>query len=102
VFAGRSGGAIGYSNIAIAPKKVGLDLGSPHSWRSVFSDWRGNKTGFARELAEFQLAHLVPGVAGDYQRESAPDRRVALVEAYARWLVGEAADIIAFPTSSRA
>ena len=94
VFAGLSGSAPGYTNFALAPKKAGINVASPHSWRSVFSDWRGEKTNFPRELAEFQLAHVVPGVAGDYQRETAPTRRIELVEAYAKWLSGESADII--------
>ena len=74
---------------------------APHSWRSIFSDWRGEKTNFARELAEFALAHVVPGVAGDYQRETAPERRRELMEAYAKWLSGASADVIAFPTAAR-
>ena len=90
VFAGESGVALGYTNFALAPKRAGIDAGTPHSWRSIFSDWRGNKTGFARELVEFALAHVVPGTAGDYQRESAPDRRVELMEVYAPWLEGDA------------
>lgn len=65
------------------------------SWRSVFSDWRGNKTEFPRELAEFALAHAVHGVAGDYQRKTAPSRRVELMEAYSRWLTGADARVIA-------
>ena len=96
VFAGPSGSVVGYTNFALAPKRAGIDAGSPHSWRSVFSDWRGNETNFPRELGEFALAHAVPGVAGDYQRESAPGRRVKLMTAYSRWLVGDAgADVIA-------
>lgn len=80
LFAGELGGSVGYNNFALAPQRAGIDAGTPHSWRSVFSDWRGNKTGFARELAEFALAHAVPGVAGDYQHKSAPERRVELME----------------------
>jgi integrase len=41
VFAGSSGSAIGYTNFALAPKKAGINAATPHSWRSVFSDWRG-------------------------------------------------------------
>jgi integrase len=102
VFAGLNGSAIGYTNFALAPKKAEINAAAPHSWRSIFSDWRGEKTNFPRELAEFQLAHVVPGVAGDYQRETAPGRRVELVEAYARWLMDDRASVIAFPTVSRA
>ena len=102
VFAGVSGGPPGYTNFALAPKREGIDAGSPHSWRSVFSDWRGNKTNFPRELGEFALAHLVPGVAGDYQRETAPERRVELMTAYSRWLAGDAgAEVIVFPAPAR-
>ena len=86
VFTGPSGAPLGYTNFALAPKRAGIDSGSPHSWRSVFSDWRGNETEFPRELAEFQLGHRVPGVAGDYQREAAPERRRTLMDAYAGWL----------------
>ena len=71
VFAGPNGSAPGYTNFALAPQKAGIDAASPHSWRSIFSDWRGEKTNFPRELAEFQLAHVVPGVAGDYSANSA-------------------------------
>ena len=73
VFTGPSGAPLGYTNFALAPKRAGINAGAPHSWRSIFSDWRGNVTEFPRELAEFQLAHVVPGAAGDYQREAAPD-----------------------------
>ena len=92
VFTGPSG-AIGYANFALAPKRAGTDAGSPHSWRSIFSDWRGNLTEFPRELAEFQLAHALPGAAGDYQREAAPERRRTLMDAYARWLTGAEANV---------
>ena len=83
VFTGPSGAPLGYTNFALAPKRAGINAGSPHCWRSIFSDWRGNETEFPRELAEFQLAHVVPGAAGDYQREAAPGRRVKLMESYA-------------------
>jgi integrase len=89
VFAGATGRALNYTLFALGPKRAGIDGGAPHSWRSIFSDWRGEKTNFARELAEFALAHLVPGVAGDYQRETAPQRRYELMEAYGKWLTSD-------------
>ena len=97
VFTGPGGARVGYTNFALGPQKAGIEAGAPHSWRSIFSDWRGEKTNFPRELAEFQLAHVVPGVAGDYQRETAPERRRELMEAYSRWLIGAEANVIAFP-----
>ena len=69
---------------------------------NIFSDWRGNETEFPRELAEFQLAHVVPGAAGDYQREAAPGRRVKLMEGYAGIALDDRASVIAFPTVARA
>ena len=93
VFTGPSGAPLGYTNFALGPKQAGINAGSPHSWRSIFSDWRGNLTEFPRELAEFALAHALPGVAGDYQREAAPERRRALMESYGKWLVGSEASV---------
>ena len=102
VFTGPSGAPLGYTNFALAPKRAGVNAGAPHSWRSIFSDWRGNETEFPRELAEFQLAHVVPGAAGDYQREAAPERRRTLMDAYGRWLLDDRTGVIAFPTVARA
>ena len=54
VFAGPSGALVGYTNFALGPQKAGIEAGTPHSWKSIFSDWRGEKTNFPRELADLR------------------------------------------------
>jgi integrase len=60
-----------------------------HGFRSSFRDWAGDKTEFAREVAEAALAHAV----GDeteraYRRGSALEKRRALMEAWAAFVMG--------------
>jgi hypothetical protein len=38
-----------------------------HGFRSTFADWRGDRTDFSAEVAEFALAHVKKGVEGAYQ-----------------------------------
>jgi integrase len=72
----------------------------PHGFRSTFRTWVGEKTGFAREVAEKALAHLV----GDeteraYDRGDLFEKRRLLMEAWATFAAGEAArsaDVLAF------
>jgi integrase len=97
VFAGRGGGALGHSTLSAAPRGRGLDAGSPHGWRSVFRDWCGDVGRIDRDLAEAALAHSLGAVEGSYRRESAIEARRPVMEAYARWLMGEGANIVAFP-----
>jgi integrase len=94
VFPGRGGSSIGYANFARAPAKLGIDAGTPHSWRSIFRDWCGDVGRIDRDLAEAALAHTLGGVEGAYRRETAVEARRPVMEAYAKWLVGESADVI--------
>jgi integrase len=99
VFAGRSGSAVGYRNFARAPMKAGIDAGTPHSWRSIFRDWAGDIGRIDRDLAEAALAHSLGPTEGAYRRQTAVEARRPVMEAYAKWLCGDAgADLIAFPT----
>lgn len=63
----------------------------PHGFRSTFRDWAGEKTDFAREVAEAALAHKV----GDeteraYRRGDALEKRRALMEAWALFATSSA------------
>ncbi|WP_313473003.1 tyrosine-type recombinase/integrase [Brevundimonas sp.] len=63
----------------------------PHGFRSTFRDWAGEKTDFAREVAEAALAHTV----GDeteraYRRGDALEKRRALMEAWASFATSSA------------
>ena len=67
-----------------------------HGFRSTFRDWAGELTQFPREIAEAALAHVV----GDeteraYRRGDALDKRRSLMEAWATYCAGRAANVIA-------
>jgi integrase len=90
--------AIPYTAFAAAPAMKGRDAGSPHSWRSVFRDWAGDIGRVDRDLAEAALAHQLGGVEAAYRRGTAVEARRAVMERYAAWLMGAAADnVLAFP-----
>ena len=82
---------------------MGLDLGTPHSWRSVFADWSGEIGDIAPDLREAALAHKLTAVQAAYRRGSSVSPRRPVMEAYAKWLMGDAgADVIAFPRAREA
>jgi integrase len=97
VFAAPSGSPLSYNSFAVAPKKAGIDAGTPHSWRSVFRDRCGEKDRVDWDLAEAALAHKLPKVQGSYRRMTAIEPRRPVMEAYARRLTGEGANVIPFP-----
>ena len=60
-----------------------------HGFRSSFSDWRGDKTDFPRELAEFALAHKIEDKAeAAYRRKTAIERRREMMAAWQAYLAG--------------
>ena len=98
IFPGRGGSPLSYDSFVHAPGKAGIDAGTPHSWRSVFRDACGDRLRVDRDLAEAALAHSLGTVEGAYRRETAIEARRPVMEAYAQWLIGEGANVIAFPT----
>jgi integrase len=97
VFPGRSGSPVSYDAFATAPGKAGIDAGTRHPWRSVFRDACGDRLRVDRDSAEAALAHSLGAVEGSYRRETAIEARRPVMEAYARWLMGEGANVVAFP-----
>ena len=80
--------------LAKALKTAGADAYTVHGFRSTFRDWAGDRTKFPRELAEAALAHTV----GDeteraYRRSDALDPRRELMNAWARFLEGDNANV---------
>jgi integrase len=75
---------------------VGVDAGTPHSWRSVLCDACVDRMRVDRDLAEAALAHALGNVEATYRRETAVEARRAVMR-YADWLTGELAKVIAFP-----
>ena len=55
---------------ALAPSKLGVDVGCPHAWRSLWRDWCSEAGGIAREVAEEQLQHTLSDVERRYRRET--------------------------------
>jgi integrase len=98
VFPGMSGGAMSYSKFAQAPAKAGLNVGSPHSWRSVFRDWGEEKGGIAPQTLEAALAHSLGAVEAAYRRETAFSARAVAMQKYADWLEGREAKVVPFKT----
>ncbi|MEN2786261.1 tyrosine-type recombinase/integrase [Sphingomonas qilianensis] len=59
-----------------------------HGFRSSFSTWAAEKTDFQRELVEVSLAHVVGSeVARAYQRSDILEKRVALMQAWADYIL---------------
>ena len=65
-----------------------------HGFRSSFRDWCAD-TGKAREVAEAALAHTVGGVEGAYFRSDLFERRRRLMDAWAAFLTGTQAKVVA-------
>jgi integrase len=95
VFPARSGSPLNYNSFATAPAKAGIHAACPHGWRSVFRDWAGDIGEISRDLAEAALAHSVSATEGAYRRLTAVERRRAVMEAYARWLDNDNAEVVA-------
>jgi integrase len=75
VFAGSTGSPPSHTRFARAPGEMGLDLGAPHSWRSVFADWSGEIGDIAPDLRETALAHKLTAVQAAYRRGSSVEPR---------------------------
>lgn len=87
IFPGLRKQQLSDSSLAKPMVTLEADAYTPHGFRSSFRDWAGDKTDFAREVAEAALSHLV----GDdseraYRRGDALDKRRALMVAWQRYL----------------
>jgi integrase len=85
VFIGRAPGtAIVQAAVLQALRNV--RPGTVHGLRSSFRDWCGDRTGFARAVAEAALAHIVGDKAEQaYRRGNALEKRRKLMEAWAKY-----------------
>lgn len=98
LFPWRGGGQIPYATFARTPRRHGLNLGSAHSWRSIFADWCGDIANVNSELRELQLAHALSEVREAYRRGKGLEHRRRLLDRYAAWLAGEQQHaVIPFP-----
>jgi integrase len=61
----------------------------PHGLRSTFRDWVGEKTSFARDMAEIALAHKVGNaVEAAYRRGDMIEKRRQMMDAWSDFLHG--------------
>ena len=85
VFPAKGGRALGDALLSQLLRDLQIPA-VPHGFRSSFRDWCG-ETGVARELAEACLAHVVGSkVEAAYVRTDLFDRRVVVMEDWARYL----------------
>jgi integrase len=66
-----------------------------HGFRSTFRDWAGDRTNYAKEVAEAALSHSVGTVVErSYRRKRALEKRRALMEDWARFIDGDTAKVV--------
>ena len=83
-------------------ERAGLDT-TLHGFRSAFADWARERTNVATAVAEAALAHTVKNAAeAPYARTDYFDKRVELMERWARFLGGATADVVGVEVSRRA
>lgn len=94
------------SNMAMTAllKRMDVEV-TTHGFRSAFRDFAGDRTSFAREVAEAALAHRVGDATEQaYRRSDALEKRRKLMEAWAAFLASPRAvgDVIAIGSARRA
>lgn len=67
--------------------RMGCDGFTTHGFRSTFRDWCGEEADAPREVAEAALAHVPGQVERAYRRSTLLDRRRALMEQWAAYVV---------------
>ena len=90
VFPSARGGPL--SEAAISKMVRDLGIGAvPHGFRSSFRDWAAERSDAPREVCELALAHVnTNAIEAAYRRTDMFERRRALMEQWAAFLVGTA------------
>jgi len=79
------------SNMSMLMRRLG-ETETVHGFRSSFSDWAGEETDFAEEVAERALAHAVGDkTKRSYRRGDAFAKRRELMDAWAAYVAPQAA-----------
>jgi integrase len=93
VFWGRAG-EIADSTLSVLLRRLGHADITVHGFRSTFRDWAADH-GQPADLAEMALAHTVGNaVERSYRRSDVLDRRRALMEQWARFLIPSGAVVV--------
>jgi integrase len=91
IFPAVRGGMLSDMTLAAVLKRMDYGQYTVHGFRSSFRDWAANETHFPREVAEKCLAHaLADKVEAAYFRSTLPEKRAALLTAWAAFVTGDA------------
>ena len=103
VFPGASKGCpLAGSTLLNLLDRAGLDT-TLHGFRSAFADWARERTNVPTAVAEAALAHTVKIAAeAAYARTDCFDKRVDLMERWARFVGGATAEVIGVEDSLEA
>jgi integrase len=75
-------------------RRMQVDV-TTHGFRSTFRDWASERTGFAHEVCEMALAHVIPNASeAAYRRGDLLEKRRELMAAWANFCGGEQANVI--------
>lgn len=86
VFPAPRGGMLSDMTLTAVTRRMGTTA-VPHGFRSTFRDWTGERTTFAREVAEAALAHTLDSkVEAAYARGDLFAKRAKLMQAWADFL----------------
>ncbi len=85
LFSGNGGGKLSGMAMAMLLRRMKLDV-TVHGFRSGFRDWAAECTGYAHEVCEMALAHVIGNKAeAAYRRGDLFDKRRKLMEAWATY-----------------
>jgi integrase len=92
VFFNRLGGSLSDAAISKTLKSVSYKEATIHGLRATFKTWATNKADYPHQIVELALAHSLGALEEAYQREDAFDKRRKLMNDWADYLDGLAAD----------
>ena len=94
VFPSVTGRAMSDSTLSKLLKENAIE-GTPHGMRSAFRDFASERTNTPHAVMEAALAHAIPNKAeAAYARSDLLDKRRTLMDAWARYLAHERADVV--------
>ncbi|MEP4194331.1 MAG: integrase, partial [Aliishimia sp.] len=76
-------------------RRMNVEGVTVHGFRSTFRDWASEEANAPREVAEMSLAHRVGSdVERAYARSDLLERRRTLVDAWSRYVSGDANNVV--------
>lgn len=91
LFPAPRGGKLSGMAMSMLLRRMGVDV-TVHGFRSVFRDWAAECTGFAHEVCEMALAHVIGNKAeAAYRRGDLFDKRARLMADWAAYCASDGA-----------